>query len=174
MGIRNYLIEGVSGAGKTTVAEELERRGYHVIHGDRLLAYIGDPETGEPLAGPPPGLADPVAWSYARWIWPVDTVKSLIADQSHSVTFFCGGCRNLRHFIALFDGVFILDVDADTLRRRLESRPDDEFGGKPEEQALVLRVHATREGLPNGLGIDASAPLASVVDDILGLSGDTA
>ena len=33
MGARNYLIEGVSGSGKTTVAEELERRGYQVIHG---------------------------------------------------------------------------------------------------------------------------------------------
>jgi predicted ATPase len=28
MGVRNYLIEGVSGTGKTTVAEELQRRGY--------------------------------------------------------------------------------------------------------------------------------------------------
>lgn len=38
MGIRNYLIEGISGTGKTSVATELERRGYHVIHGDRELA----------------------------------------------------------------------------------------------------------------------------------------
>ena len=52
MGIRNYLIEGVSGTGKTTVAEELQRRGYHVIHGDRQFAYYGDPETGEPLDWP--------------------------------------------------------------------------------------------------------------------------
>src|SRR5258708_2293376 len=51
MGIRNFLIEGVSGAGKTTVAEELQRRGYHVVHGDRELAYYGDPETGDPLDG---------------------------------------------------------------------------------------------------------------------------
>ncbi|MDF2837716.1 MAG: hypothetical protein K0Q63_3356, partial [Paenibacillus sp.] len=29
MGIRNYLIGGVSGAGKTTVCKELQRRGYH-------------------------------------------------------------------------------------------------------------------------------------------------
>ena len=43
MGIKNYLIEGVSGTGKTTVAEELQRRGYHVIHGDRELSYLGDP-----------------------------------------------------------------------------------------------------------------------------------
>ena len=48
MGVRNYLIEGGSGTGKTTVANELQRRGFHVIHGDRELAYHGDPETGEP------------------------------------------------------------------------------------------------------------------------------
>lgn len=39
MGFRNYLIEGVSGAGKTAVAEELQRRGHHVIHGDRQLLF---------------------------------------------------------------------------------------------------------------------------------------
>ena len=42
MGRKNILIEGVSGSGKTTVAEELERRGYHVIHGDRTLADVGE------------------------------------------------------------------------------------------------------------------------------------
>jgi predicted ATPase len=31
MGRRNYLIEGISGAGKTAVATELQRRGYHAI-----------------------------------------------------------------------------------------------------------------------------------------------
>lgn len=44
MGIRNY--QGVSGTGKTSVCIELQRRGYHAIHGSRELAYQGDPETG--------------------------------------------------------------------------------------------------------------------------------
>ncbi|RVN73421.1 nucleoside kinase, partial [Sinorhizobium meliloti] len=44
MGIKNYLIEGDSGTGKTSVGTELERRDYHVVHGDRVLAYVGDPE----------------------------------------------------------------------------------------------------------------------------------
>ena len=47
MGRRNYLIEGLSGTGKTSVCDELQRRGHHAIHGDRELAYQGDPETGE-------------------------------------------------------------------------------------------------------------------------------
>jgi broad-specificity NMP kinase len=49
MGVRNYLIEGVSGTGKTSVCDELQQRGYQTIHGNRELAYQDDPETGEPL-----------------------------------------------------------------------------------------------------------------------------
>jgi thymidylate kinase len=173
MGVRNYLIEGGSGTGKTAVAEELERRGYDVVHGDRELAYYGDPETGEPLQGPPPeGVTDILAWRYERWIWPVDKVRSLIADRGHAMTFFCGGSRNSHHFIDAFDAVFILEIDIDTLNRRLVARGDDEFGGKPAEQALIARLHATKAGLPkNGIIIDASPPVASVVDSILSQCG---
>jgi hypothetical protein len=49
MGIKNYLIDGVSCADKTTVCDELQRRGYHAIHGDKELAYWGDPKTGQPV-----------------------------------------------------------------------------------------------------------------------------
>jgi adenylate kinase family enzyme len=55
MGKRNYLVAGVSGAGKTTVAIELQRRGYQAVHGDRELVYRGDPETGLPVT-PETGL----------------------------------------------------------------------------------------------------------------------
>ncbi|MFB9950303.1 AAA family ATPase [Rhizobium puerariae] len=169
MGVRNYLIEGVSGTGKTSVATELQRRGHHVVHGDRELAYKGDPKTGEPLDGPVhEQYSMDVAFGHKHHVWDVDKVKSLIADRSRPVSFFCGGSRNFHRFIDLFDGVFVLNVDPDTLKRRLAGRPDDEFGGKPAERELVLRLHATQEDVPkNAMGIDATAPLARVVDEIL-------
>lgn len=166
MGIRNYLIEGISGVGKTSVANELERRGYHVVHGDRTLAYAGDPETGGPLEGST--LNSDASFAHWHHLWDVEKVRSLGADRSHPITFFCGGSRNFRQFIDLFDRVFVLQVDLETLKRRLDSRPEDEFGGKPAERELVLRLHATKEDLPNDATfIDATEPLASVVDDIL-------
>jgi hypothetical protein len=159
MGIRNFLIEGLSGTGKTSVCDELQQRGYHAIHGDRELAYQGDPETGEPTDD----------FRHEHHIWPVDKVKALVADHDEPVTFFCGGSRNFAKFLDLFDGVFVLEVDLDTLNRRLDERPDEEWGGgKPTERQLIARWHQTKEDVPkNGVVIDATAPIARVVDEIV-------
>ena len=114
MGRRNYLIDGVSGAGKTSVCTELQRRGYQAIDGDRELAYQGDPDTGTPTDGA----------THEHHIWDVDKVKALVANQDEAVTFFCGGSKNSSKYIDLFDGVFVLEVDLDTVNRRIDERPE--------------------------------------------------
>jgi thymidylate kinase len=158
MGIRNYLIEGVSCTGKTSVCRELRRRGYHAINGDTELAYQGDPKTGEPVDG----------LTHEHHIWNVDKVRALVAAQSHAASFFCGGSRNFSSFIDLFDRVLVLEIDLETLNRRLAGRPETEWGGRPAERQLVRRLHATKEDTPKGdVVIDATAPLERVVDEIL-------
>jgi adenylate kinase family enzyme len=169
VGKRKCLIEGVSGAGKTAVATELQRRGHQAIHGDRELVYRGDPETGLSMT---PETSTPTAiWMSDHQIWDVEKVKAYIANQDEAATFFCGGSRNFSKFIDLLDGVFVLDVDLDTMNRRIDERvaldPTD-FGGKPEERELAVRLHQTKADIPkNGIIIDARAPLARVVDEIL-------
>ena len=157
--MRNYLIEGVSGTGKTSVCHELRRRGFHAINGDTDLAYQGDPETGVPTEDVP---------SHWRHIWHVEKVRALVANRSEPFTFFCGGARNTAKFEELFDGIFVLELDAETLNRRLDERPEDEFGARQAERDLIVRLHRTGEDTPeNGVPIDATAPLADVVDEIL-------
>ena len=92
-----------------------------------------------------------------------------MADQTHAATFFCGGSRNADRFLGLFDEVFVLEIDLDTLNRRLATRPKTEWGGTASEGEAFARLqHATKEGLPkNAIIIDATAPLPSVVDTIL-------
>src|SRR3954463_13948212 len=139
MGRANYLVEGLSGTGKTLLCDELRRRGYHAVHGDRILAYQGDPETGEPTDG----------FAHEHHIWNVAEVKALVANHDEAVTFFCGGSRNFAKFIDLFDGVFVLDVDLETLNRRLDERADSEWGGgKPPEREFLARLFRTKEDIP--------------------------
>jgi broad-specificity NMP kinase len=173
MGKRNYLIEGVSGTGKTSVAEELQRRGYQVLHGDRELQYRGDPKTGEPVNEPVhESEMDKAVWQQEHHLWDIDKVKSVIADHSKAISFFCGGSRNFSEFIDLLDGVFVLEVnDLGTLYRRLNERvardPTD-WGGNSEEKELIARLHRTKEDIPSdGIVIDATQPLVSVVEEIL-------
>jgi adenylate kinase family enzyme len=172
MGVRNYLIDGGSGTGKTTVAEELQRRGYHVLHGDRELAYRGYPETGEPLNefDNEKALSN-LEFRQKHWIWDIDKVKSAIADSSKSITIFCGGSRNFSKFIDLMDGVFVLEVeDVDTIMRRIDKRVLEhptQWGGKPEEKDFIKSLHQTKEDIASGQVINASAPIEQVVDEVL-------
>jgi hypothetical protein len=81
---------------------------------------------------------DKAIWQQEHQLWDIDKVKSVVADHSRAISFFCGGSRNFSKFIDLFDGVFVLEVaDLDTLYRRLVERvaqdPTD-FSGKPEER----------------------------------------
>lgn len=163
MGRRNYLIEGVSGTGKTSVCNELRRRGFAAINGDRELAYQGDPETGEPVTGII-GLA-----VHGHHLWDVGQVRAIADDDSDPVTFFCGGSRNVSSFADAFDGIFILTVDPHTLERRLDARDADEWAGagRLEERALVRQLHAAGTGIPDGVHVDATQPLKMVVNELL-------
>lgn len=158
MGMKNYLIEGVSGTGKTSVCNELQRRGYHAVNGDRELAYQGDPETGKPTEG----------LRHENHIWCLDKVKALLEDKENELTFFCGGSRNFSKFIDRFDAVFILELDLDTLKKRLDKRPENEWGGKDSERELIVRLHKSKADIPkDGIVIDATEALERVVDEIL-------
>ncbi|MEO0913439.1 MAG: AAA family ATPase [Pseudomonadota bacterium] len=168
MGVENYLIEGVSCAGKTSVCRELQRRGHHALNTDMDLAYKGDPETGVPVERPVfASEAERVWWVHTHQIWDVAKVRAITADRSVARTFLCGGSRNFHRFVDLFDAVFVLDLDRETLIARLDLRRD-EWGSEPAERELVLRLHATQESVPQaGIRIDATQPLERVVDEVL-------
>jgi thymidylate kinase len=59
-----------------------------------------------------------------------------------------------------------LDVDTETLNKRLDSRTVDDWGGNKKEKELILRLHATKD-IPEAMIIDAARPLNEVVDAIV-------
>jgi hypothetical protein len=54
-------------------------------------------------------------------------------------------------FIEVFSRVFVLEIDLQTLNRRLTARPEAELSRRPAEQRLIRRLHAT-SCLPESFG----------------------
>ena len=160
MAKRNYLVEGLSGAGKSSVYEELIRRGYHAISTDRAWKYRADPGTG--LRGGP-RHDDNSMWDEQRAVGELESPEP-------EVLFVCGSSRNRDRFLPYFTKIFNLRIDDDTMRRRLEERTNNDFGKQPEELELMLRLNRSDEKPAAAVDVDATRPLDQVVDEVLRLA----
>ncbi len=160
MAKRNYLVEGLSGAGKSSVYEELIRRGYHAVSTDRAWKYYADPDTG--LRGGP-RHSDNSMWDEQRAV-------SELESPEPEVLFVCGSSRNRDRFLPYFTKIFNLRIDEDTMRRRLQERTNNDFGKQPEEVELMLRLNRSDERPAGAIDVDATQPLHHVVDELLRLA----
>lgn len=160
MAKRNYLVEGLSGVGKSSVYDELVRRGYAAVSTDRAWAYHVDPDTGLP--------GGPVRHDTLRW----DRQKAVSALESPEpdVLFVCGSSRDRDRFLPYFTKVFNLRIDDDTMRRRLEARTADDWPLGAEGVELMLTLNPSDEGPAGAIEIDATKPLDQVVDEVLRLA----
>jgi hypothetical protein len=160
MAQRNYLVEGLSGAGKSSVYEELIRRGYKAVSTDRAWKYHADPDTGLP-GGPT---------DFGNSMWDQQKAVGELESPEPEVLFVCGSSRNRDRFLSYFEKVFNLRIDDDTMRRRLRERTNNEFGKQPEEVELMLGLNRSDERPAGAIDVDATQPLHQVVDELLRLA----
>ena len=160
MAKRNYLVEGLSGAGKSSVYEELIRRGYTAINTDRAWAYNADPDTGLP-GGP---------IHHDNWMWDRQKAVSELESLEPEVLFVCGSSRNRDRFLPYFTKTFNLRIDDDTMRRRLQERTADDWPLGPEAIELMLELNRSDEKPAGAIDVDATQPLNRVVDELLRLA----
>ena len=159
MAKRNYLVEGLSGAGKSSVYEELIRRGYRAISTDRAWKFHADPDTG------PSGR--PIIHNS---MWDEQKAVSELESPEPEVLFVCGSSRNRDRFLPYFTKVFNLRIDDDTMRRRLQERTNNDYGKQPEELELMLRLNRSDQKPAGAIDVDATQPLDQVVDELLRLA----
>jgi hypothetical protein len=157
MAKRNYLVEGLSGAGKSSVYEELIRRGYRAISTDRAWKHPADPDTG--LGGGP-----------IQSMWDYEKAVRELESTEPDVLFVCGSSRNRDRFLPYFTEIFNLRIDDETMRRRLQERTNNEFGKEQEEVELMLSLNRSDEKPAGAIDVDARQPLHHVVDELLRLA----
>jgi thymidylate kinase len=165
-----YFVTGIPGAGKSSVVRELVERGYAAQDTDSLSIWIrfdnGEPDNGQ--SGIPYGT--PEWYRTFRWTLEAAVVSRLKKESGDTAVFLCGAPGNTRELAHLFDKVFCLAVDDETLEHRLMSRTGKDYGKAKHEHDDVLRWNKTFADDFRALGavvIDAAEPLPRVVDAIL-------
>jgi adenylate kinase family enzyme len=164
-------IAGCSGAGKSTVAAMLARRGLVSIDADAepLLARFVDP--GGAVVAKQPTAPD-LAWlAQHSWAWDPARLDELIRDAAPATLYVCGGADNQHEVADRFTQVFLLEIDEPTMLARLDARQDHHDWGRIGEtreylrrKLPVLQNHLRSSG---AIVIDARRPLDQVVDAIL-------
>jgi dephospho-CoA kinase len=157
----NYLVEGLSGTGKSSVYDELARRGYSALSADRTWGYSAEPIAA--LAGGPS--------RHDNWRWDKTKAIEALKSDEPDILFVCGSSRNRDDFLLYFSKIFNLKIDDETMVRRLADRTNNDFGKNPEEVELMLALNRKDEKPAGAIDIDANKSLKAVVDEILGLCG---
>jgi hypothetical protein len=164
------LITGMSGAGKSTIAEALARRGLASLDADDdpLLARSVDSD-GNVVEDP--SVPD-FAWlSRHSWAWDPARLDVLIRTAAPATMYVCGGAANELELADRFTQMFLLEMDEPTMLARLDAPSRDNEWGRIGDTREHLRRrlpgHQDRLRAFGAIPIDARQPLDQVVDAIL-------
>ena len=150
--VKRVLITGMSGAGKSSLLDELAARGHRTVDTD----YGGYFHTvdGESL-------------------WREDRIYALLGsapEQAPGVLFVQGTTRNQGLFYPFFDHIVLLSAPPAILAERLAARTINPYGKDPAELAETLNYRQTVEPLLRAsatLEVVTTIPVARVADIVL-------
>ena len=137
------LVTGMSGTGKTTVLDELRRRGHLTVDTD----YDG--------------------WERPDGTWDEPRMAQLLS--THPDVVVSGTVENQGTFYDRFEHVVLLSAPVQVLLDRVRLRTNNPYGGSEEQQAEI--VHFTRTVEPllrNGstLELDGRRPVSQLADAV--------
>lgn len=166
------FITGNSGSGKSSVKDELVRRGYEAHDTDENgLSSWQNKTTGKVVWRPDDEAERTHEW-YASHAWNMSRqrVEELAAAAKDKPIFLCGSATNADDMLDAYDTIFYLSIDEETLKTRLSQRTNNDFGKAPDELASILgwhAEHAERYEKYGAVMLDATKPVEVLVDSIL-------
>lgn len=137
------LVTGMSGAGKSTVLDELRRRGHFAIDTD----YDG--------------------WELSEGTWDEPRMERLLADHPDVVV--SGTVENQVRFYDRFEHIVLLSVPIALLLQRVTDRVNNPYGKALADREEIARyVEAVEPRLRRGatVELDGRHPFTELADDI--------
>jgi broad-specificity NMP kinase len=144
--VARVLVTGMSGTGKTSVLEELRRRGHLTVDTD----YDG--------------------WTLPDGTWDEQRIQQLVESHSHLIV--SGTVENQPRFYDRFDHVVLLSAPLHVLFERLGRRRNNPYGRTAAQRAEIAGYVETVEPLLRRgatLELDGRRPLTELADVIEGL-----
>ena len=136
-------ITGVSGTGKSTLAAELNKRGFLAFDVDVVpgLCHWQDKETKE-MAEYSYG-ADKEWLAAHDWVADEEQLSKLLKKADTVVVL--GMTSNQERYFHLFDKIFLLRCSPEVFISRIDARTNNDFGKGKSEQEHILSWHKNFE-----------------------------
>jgi broad-specificity NMP kinase len=161
--MKRILITGMSGTGKSSVIEELKRRGYEAVDtdSDAWCEWVSvQGENTEPEKD---------------WIWKEQEITDLLQRERSGPLFVCGCKSNQGAFYSLFDQIVLLSGPAQVLLDRVAARTTNPYGKTDAERVEIIGYIEVVEPLLRAgcdLEIDTSKlGIQQIADELIKLAG---
>ncbi len=159
-------VTGLSGTGKSSVAKAFAAKGIPTVDIDMMgLCHWENIYTKERVDWEP-GSSQEWHLSHA-WMCDVDRLKELVSQNENVVVVGCAS--NQGEHLGLFDKVFVLHAEPETMLARIHARTDNPFGKDPAEQWRIFHRQKEFEdemGQKGAVLVDANQSLEKVVSAI--------
>lgn len=165
------FVTGISGVGKSTVAERLQASGFSVVDVDHVPGLCGwvNLKTGEKLAEYNTANIDADFMNQHDYQCDMEVLQDML-NRAKEPVFVFGCVGDNSDFLPLFGKVILLQCSPETLTHRLVTRNTNSFGKDQTALAQILdwRIKFDQLMLEAGaIAVDAEQPIEKVVEDVM-------